>query len=71
MRRRNGDLGMDKGTYCLDIADGPASHTPRVDPQAPVQYVAATKTQGSVMFRHAYGVVQDAGVSSPVRAGIQ
>jgi hypothetical protein len=24
MRRRDGDLGMDKGTYCLDTAKGPS-----------------------------------------------
>jgi hypothetical protein len=71
MRRRFGDLGMEKGTYCLGTANGPVSDTQRGDSPASVSRMAATKTQGSAMNTSAYGVVQDVGASSPVRAGLQ
>ena len=61
---------MDEETYRLDSANRSVADTPRVDPQAPDPCMAATKTKGSAMDISTYGMVQDAGAYSPVRAGI-
>ena len=58
---------MDKETYYLGTANGPVSETPMVGPQVQVPHMAAKKIRDIATDTGTYGVVQDAGASSPVR----
>jgi hypothetical protein len=58
MRRRKGDMGMEKETHSMDTAYGSVPDTSRMDLKAPVPYMATKKTQGNIMDTCAYGMVQ-------------
>jgi len=63
-------MGMDKGAHSMDTAYGSVPDTSRMDLEAPVPYMAAKKRRGNIMDTRAYGTVQTARASSPVRTGI-
>lgn len=63
-------MGMDKGTHSMHAAHGSIPDTSKMDLEAPVPYMAAQKWQGNITDTSAYGMVQTARASSPVRTGI-
>ena len=64
-------MGLDEERNTLDVAQGSVSDYPRVDPQAPIPNVAATKTPDGVVDHGKYGGFQDAGAKNSVSAGLQ